>query len=53
MPFAIEVLTAVMPIDTSATVAMLKFTPVCEAPFRVTVWLAGLNVTPFLLGVMV
>jgi len=30
-----------------------KLTLLCDAPFTVTVWLAGLNVSPFLLGTIV
>jgi hypothetical protein len=50
---AIEALTAVIVIDCSPTVAILKFTPVCEAPFTETFWLVGLKLTPVLLGVTV
>jgi hypothetical protein len=33
--------------------AIAKFTPVLELPLIVIVWLAGLNVTPLLPGVIV
>lgn len=50
---AIEPLAAVIAIDCNAAVAILKFTPVCEAPLMETFWLAGLKLTPVLLGVTV
>lgn len=55
VPFATELLTAVMLIDCSVipAVAALKFTDVFEDPLIVTVCAKGLKLRPLLLGVTV
>ena len=50
LPFVIDELDAEILIDCNGANAV-KFTLVFDAPFNVTVWLAGLNANPALLGV--